>query len=230
MSRSKSSSPPSRPWPAKPRSSPRSPVWRRIPLRTCWPKCPNWVPFLTRPQSVWPGWPPSHANPAPGRAAASSRAGGIPSAGSYTCPPWPRSAANPGMKHTYRALARTRKTWQGRGRGHHAKLLVLANVLIQQDRLWTPQRPQARTKLPIGESSLPMPSGNILRRNPTGETPKRQTTHPFQLAPPYLWLPMLDNMATPSVEGWKPSFPRGLEALVPSVEGWKPSFPAWGCS
>ena len=65
---------------------------------------------------------------------------------------------NPDMKQTYRTLAERGKPGKVAIVAVMRKLLILANVLIQQDRLWTPQRPQAHTKQPIGESPLPMPS------------------------------------------------------------------------
>ena len=126
------------------------------------------------------------------------------------------------MKQTYRTLAERGKPGKVAVVAIMRKLLVLANVLIKQDRLWTPQRPQAHTKQAIGHSPLPMHHPNTLRRNPTGQAPKGQTTHPSQLAHPYLWLPMLDNMDTPRLEGRMPSFPalfpRSGAALEQQVE------------
>ena len=117
--RSKSSSPPSQRSPARPRSSPRSPVWRRTPPRTCWPKCPNWAPSATRPPSAAGlapiaairrlAGPPLH----PGRAA--SRPPALIHARGGRDPLQSRHEAN--LSDT----GRTRKTRQGRGRGHHAQ-------------------------------------------------------------------------------------------------------------
>ena len=108
---------------------------------------------------------------------------------------------NPDMKQTYRTLAERGKPspWQGRGRGHHAQTPGnLANVLIKQDRLWKlPNDPRLTPNKPSATAPCPCHHPNTLRRNPTGQAPKGQTTHPSQLAHPYLWLPMLDNMDTP---------------------------------
>ena len=68
---------------------------------------------------------------------------------------------NPDMKQTYRTLAERGKPGKVAVVAIMRKLLVLANVLIKQDRLWTPQRPQAHTKQAIGHSPLPMLNTSI---------------------------------------------------------------------
>ena len=82
---------------------------------------------------------------------------------------------NPDMKQTYRTLAERGKPGKVAVVAIMRKLLVLANVLIKQDRLWTPQRPQAHTKQAIGHSPLPMPSPEYTP--PESNRPSTQRTN-----------------------------------------------------
>ena len=91
---------------------------------------------------------------------------------------------NPDMKQTYRMLAERGKPGKVAIVAVMRKLLILANVLIQQDRLWTPQRPQAHTKQPIGESPLPMPSPEHTPPESNRRNTQRTNPTPFALRPP----------------------------------------------
>ena len=86
---------------------------------------------------------------------------------------------NPDLKQTYRALAERGKPGKVAVGAVMRKLLILANVLIQQDRLWTPKRPQARTQQTIGERPSPRPSPEYAP--PESGRPNTHRPHPTPL-------------------------------------------------
>ena len=141
--RSRASSRPTRGWPGAMRSSSRSKASVPSPRLPYWPTSPRSAPATPSRPPCSPASPPSPTTAATGQARAASRADAPSCAPASTWPPFPRPSSNPGLKAFYDRLVAAGKLPKVALTAVMRKLIVLANTLIREDRLWKPKHAPA---------------------------------------------------------------------------------------